>query len=457
MKEDCKLFFLEGLTKLLKGEVKPKSEDVRNGELFCDALKSQITKLFEETHKLDVFSDEFNLREFLLQHIDFPLERMKEQMEKTWLRDKLTIGLMGHFSTGKTTALNLLFGETFQTNRHENTALATYLTYGLKLDVVTIVDKSGQSQDLSMDECSILDYSSSGIKDFPFARIFNYMVKENSNKALKELTIIDTPGLFSSSSGHSMPTLNVVSSCDAVFWFINITDSFKNEDIQVIKDSLGELPLYFVFSFVDARGTSPQEVESSVERILKEAENNGVNCKGYLKLGKKEGIQSQFKNEAFEILHKLSDEHNVYIPAAHIMEVINFLEGFLVKCKNDFTEQISLLDSETDKLRDDYRASCRTFVTEGDKCVDRFNDMVATFRDRCDCATFCGGASNALRNNINSVSASLNKMRQAYNDMDVSKIEKFGYGVANMRLLQYKLEKISEILSNLTELKNALQ
>ena len=189
MNENARLEFFDELTSLLKGNVKPKSEDTINGEAFCDALKVQITKLLEETHKLDILSDDFNLSSFISENVDYPIERMKEQMEKTWLRDKLTIGLMGHFSTGKTTALNLLFGETFQTDKHENTALATYLTFGKNTNVMTLVDKSGQSQELSLEQCKIFDYSKGGVMDFPFARIFDYTVKENYNSLLKELTI----------------------------------------------------------------------------------------------------------------------------------------------------------------------------------------------------------------------------------------------------------------------------
>lgn len=450
-----KLNFYEQLTELLKGNVKPKSEEVINGEESCDSLKRAITAYFEETHKLDIFSDEFNLREFLAEHVDFPIERMKEQMEKTWLRDKLTIGLMGHFSTGKTTALNLLFGESFQTNSHENTALATYLTQGTRTNIVTIVDRAGQSQDLTVQQCKLLDYAN-GVEDFPFARIFSYIVKENNSKALQALTIIDTPGLFSTSSGHSAPTLNVVSSCDAIFWFINITDSASKEDIKSIKDYVGGLPLYLVFSYVDARGTTPQKVESSISEILSKIKNSEINYKGCLKLGKREATQQQFKSEAHKLLEKLSNEHHAYIPGAHIIEVINFLEGFLTKCKSQFAESFTELDNETDNLLADYKSSSRTFVTEYNNSTSRFNNMIDTFNNRCNGATFCGGAANALCNNINSIAESLNKMGRAYNNINESKLVDFGNGVARMNMLQYKLDRLSEILSKLTELKEAL-
>ena len=375
-------------------------------------------------------------------------------MEKTWLKDKLTIGLMGHFNTGKTTALNLLFDEAFQVNRHENTALATYLTFGSKQDVVTIVDKAGLSQELTLDQCSILDYSA-GVKDFPFARIFNYMVKENSAKLLKELTIIDTPGLFAS-TGHSAPSMSVVSSCDAIFWFINITSSLTVDDLNVLKGSLQGKPVYIVFTFVDAIGTTPEGVNSSIKSIVTKLKNEGIDYKGYLTLGKREVARTKFKNDALSLLKSLSDEYEVYLPGSHISAAIDFLEDFLVKCQQHYTEQIGKLDKETDDLVDAYRASSRTFITECNNSTSRFNNMIDTFNERCNGATFCGGAAGALCNNINSISSSLNAMMRAYNNMDEQKLVDFGNGVARMQLFQYKLNEISDILSNVKKLKELL-
>lgn len=456
MNEDLRLEFFEELTSLLKGNVKPKSDDTIKGEASCDALKARITGLFEATHKLDILSDEFNLSSFLSENVDFPIERMKEQMEKTWLRDKLTIGLMGHFATGKTTALNLLFGETLQTDKHENTALATYLTYGKNTNVITLVDKNGQSQELSLKQSEILDYSK-GVMDFPFARIFDYMVKENNNSLLKELTIIDTPGLFSTNTGHSAPAMNVVSSCDAVFWFIKITSSITKADIDIIKENLGTLPLFIVFSFVDAIGTTPTAVKASIDNILNELKRHDVECKGHLMLGKSESKREQFRDDTFAILRKLSKEHETYNPCAHIMSVVEFLEDFLMKAKKHFTEQIGNLDSEKDELIAKYQSSSRTFVTEVNNCTSRFNNMIDTFNRRCNGAAFCGGAAGALCNNINRVSNSLNNMISEFGNMDDSKLIEYGTKISEMYLYQYKLDNISAILTDLTKLKNTLK
>lgn len=458
MNENPKILFLEELTTLLKGQVAPKDKETLEGEVFCDSLKLHITQLYEQTHRLDLFSDEFNYSEFIVSNIDSPLERLKEQIEKPWLKDKLTIGFMGHFSTGKTTALNLLFDETFQVNRHENTAIATYLTYGSKQNVVTIVDRAGQSQELTMDQCSILDYDySKGVKGFPFARIFNYMVKENNAKLLKDITIIDTPGLFSKKTGHSAPTMNVISSCDTVFWFLNVTDSLGDDDIRVLKESLQEKPVYIVFSFVDAIGTTQSQVESSIKSIVAKLKEKQVDYKGYLMLGGKAETQRRFKSEALNLLKKMSDEYEVYSPGGHISASIDFLENFLVKCQANHSKLIGKLDKETDDLLDAYRASSRSFITECNNCTSRFNNMVDTFNTRCAGAMFCGGAEDALRNNINSIKNSLNGMVGAYNNMNEEKLVDFGKGVARMQLYQYNLDKISEILSEVKKLKEYLQ
>lgn len=454
MNDDKKLQFLDELISLLKGQVTPKSKETLDGEEFCDSLKQHITQLYEQTHRLDLFSDNFNYSEFISRHVNYPLERLKEQMEKTWLKDKLTIGLMGHFNTGKTTALNLLFDEAFQVNRHENTALATYLTYGSKQDIVTIVDKSGLSQELTLEQCSILDYST-GVKDFPFARIFNYMVKENDAKLLKELTIIDTPGLFAS-TGHSAPSMSVVSSCDAILWFINITSSLTNDDLKVLKESLQGKPVFIVFTFIDAIGTTPDGVNSSIKSIVTKLKNEEIDYKGYLTLGKREVARTKFKNDALNLLKRMSDEYEVYLPGSHISAAIDFLEDFLVKCQKHYTEQISKLDKETDDLQDAYRSSTRMFVTEYKNCQNRFKNMIDTFSSRCAPAMFCGGASSAIMNNMQSVAQSLGNIADAYNNMDEQKLVDFGNGVARMQLFQYKLNVISDILSNVKKLKELL-
>ena len=93
LKLQKQLAFYEQLTDLLNGVVKEKGEDIQNNEQYCDALKWKITRMIEEVYKLDILNDDFDLGSFVAQNIDATIERMKVQMDKPWLRDKLTLGL----------------------------------------------------------------------------------------------------------------------------------------------------------------------------------------------------------------------------------------------------------------------------------------------------------------------------------------------------------------------------
>ena len=248
MNDDKKILFLERLTKLLNGTIKEKEQSTIESEKFCDALKWKLSRIMEEIYKLDYLSDDFELSSFVSSHIVAPIERMKEQMDKPWLKDKLTIGLLGHFNAGKTTALNLIFDEKFATERRENTALATYLVSGNNTDVLTVVDKGGKAQEISIDDSSLFDFTA-GIRNFPFARIFEYVVKESNNSLLSQLTFIDTPGL-NATNEHSEPSIRVIPNCDAIFWFIKLTGSVSEADLKFIKENINDKALFVIFSFV---------------------------------------------------------------------------------------------------------------------------------------------------------------------------------------------------------------
>ena len=207
-----------------------------------------MTRCFEEAIKIEALPDDFVFAPFIEEHVNYPIERMKEQVEKPWLKDKLTIGLLGHFSTGKTTALNLILSENLPTNEDENTALAAYLINGRKGEM-SIVTKLGQTLILNQDDSKALDYAN-GSKKFPFARIFDYIVKENGSQILNKLTFIDTPGLGKSFE-HSEPTVSALQSCDAVIWFAKLENGIDTPDIKFIQNNIGQRALYIVFSFVN--------------------------------------------------------------------------------------------------------------------------------------------------------------------------------------------------------------
>lgn len=445
-KTEKRLAFFERFTALLNGNVKEKAQEVKEGEAFCDSLKWNVTRLVEEVYKLDFLNDSFDLSSFVNDNIASPIERMKIQMDKPWLKNKLTIGLMGHFNSGKTTALNLIFNENFATRNRENTALATYLVYGSNTAKITIVDKGSKSQLIDVADRDLFDYAQ-GIKNFPFARIFDYLVKESSNKVLEQLTFIDTPGL-SSTNEHSEPTMNAVLSCDAIFWFINLTEGVAKNDIQFIKNNLDGKPIFVVLSFAD----DVESLDKSVSVARNEFKKAGIEVKAFFLLGRNKTMQSEFKNLVSSKLEEITRDFEVYNPYAHIYQVVLGMQKILLDAQKALTDEHSRLDKETDQLADSYKDSQRRYGSACSNCVGRLNNMIDTFNSRCANAMFCGGAAGALSSDINVVVDSLGKMGTAYDAIDIQKLVEYGQLISKMGYLEMKLEKSAEILEEVKQL-----
>ncbi len=438
--------FLQRLTSLLNSEVRTKTKEAADAEKFCEALKWQLTRCFEEALKIDALPNDFSFAPFIAEHVNFPVERMKEQIEKPWLKDKLTIGLLGHFSVGKTTALNLILSESLPTDENENTALAAYLINGMEGEM-SIVTKSGQTLILKEDDSKALDYVE-GKKKFPFARIFDYIVKENRSQLLEKLTFIDTPGLGKNFQ-HSEPAISALQSCDAVIWFVKVPDSITSNDIKFIQDNIGKRTLYVVLSFIDDC-ENPNEAIDVIKKGISKAK---IVVEEYFLLGDSSPIQSEFRQKITDCLEKASEKHEVYNPYSHIYSVINFLEETILKYKQIVTEEYNKLDKETDNLVDAYQRSRQTFITEFNTCCRIMGSVIDTFNNRCSGATFCGGAANAISNLLNSYGESFRKMSNADDAIDVNKLVEFGRGTSRMNFFDHRSKQAAEILETINSLK----
>lgn len=440
--------FLQRLISLLNSEVRTKTKEEADAEKFYEALKWQLTHCFEEALKIDALPDDFSFAPFIAEHVNFPIERMKEQIEKPWLKDKFTIGLLGHFSVGKTTALNLILSENLLTDENENTALPAYLINGKK-DKMFIVTKSGQKLILKEDDGQALDYVK-GKKKFPFARIFDYIVKENRSQLLEKLTFIDTPGLGKSFQ-HSEPTISALQACDAVIWFVKVPDSITSNDIQFIQDNIGTRTLYVVLSFVDDCENPNKAIDVIKNRISKAKIE--VKDKHYFLLGYDSDIQSKFREKITDCLKEASEEHEAYNPYSHIYLAIKFLENYIVEYKKFVTEEYNKLDKEASNLVDAYQRSHDTFVNEFKTCCQIMGSLVDTFNNRCFYAILCRGAANAISNQLNSYNESFIKMANAYDAIDDDKLVEYGKGISEMNLYAYRSKQAAEILETINSLK----
>ena len=103
----------EGLFEILKQDaVTPPVEVLEKIEAF-QSFKTHISNLIEAVFRKDLISDDISFAGFQQQFVETPINRLIEQELKPWLSDKTIIGLVGHFSAGKTSVLNCIFNEHF--------------------------------------------------------------------------------------------------------------------------------------------------------------------------------------------------------------------------------------------------------------------------------------------------------------------------------------------------------
>lgn len=436
------------LTKPLKVESPELAEQKENVEY----LKWKLKQLIEGVHKLDLFVDDLSLDAFIKVHVELPVSRFIEQQEKPWLSDKLTIGLMGHYNTGKTSALNCVFDEKFPVSPLESTALATYLAYGEKTDIVRIVDKSGMVLEIPEGEAGIFDHTKAF--GFPFARVFDYLEKESLNPALQELTFIDTPGLFSYNTEHSAPTYKAIAHCDVVFWFVRVDRSLDQISIEYIKKFLGEAPIYFVMTFTDKRGVS--DPDGAIEVILQKAKESGIKIEGYLKYGQREETQTLFKEEFNSLIGDLTRKYEKYHPLLVLITIINSLREMLVNRQSTLKKAISKLNKDQNKILNTFQTSQSSFVSAHSSLMKRFNSMINTFNTRCAGSMFCGSADSALLADINQNTISINNMTEAYNEINYDNLVNYGEIMSYISELEEENLKIENLKNEFNELLNLI-
>ncbi|MCC8187933.1 MAG: hypothetical protein LIP08_10660 [Bacteroides sp.] len=348
--------------------------------------------------------------------------------------------------------MNCLFDEQFPVSPLESTALSTYLSYGSHTDVVRIVDKSGNVQEISGSDAALFDYTVSF--GFPFARVFDYLQKESENPALQELTFIDTPGLFSYDTDHSVPACKAAAHCDVVFWFIRVDKGLDQTSIDYMKEHLSDTPLYFVMTFTDSRGV--HDADGAMQVILETARQHDIGVKGHLKFGRRPETQAAFKKECDVLIRKLTDTYQKYSPLGVLVSVMTFLRDMLVKHQKSLKKAIGEATAEQNKILNTFSSSQNDFVTSHTAFANRFQKMIKTFTNRCANAAFCGGAAAALALDMQQISNSMQSMANAYNNIDYNNLVGYGGIMELIGKLEEENLKIENLKNECNELLNRI-
>lgn len=450
--------FYQTLTVILQKEGTPEDPKVIEIKEAFSQIQWKVRNIVEKIQKLDLFPDDFSISDFLEENINTPIARVIVQQQKPWLDDKLTIGLVGHFSSGKTSVLNSLFGEHFATHGDETTAIPCYLTYGTDVQKYHLVNKDNTVVDISNKEAQILNFATTN--DFPFAKMFDYLVKENNSPLLQNISFIDTPGLSSTIKGHADSTNKIIQYCDIILWFVPITaGDLDSPNIDYIKKYVHGKPIFFVFTFADDPSKDYEQVKS---QVLKTAENNEIEVAGILRYEHphswmEEAMPDMYQKRLatlrsdFEDLYNQSiSQYGKYNPMTLIVNTLDLLLNFVVENQQKINELIAKCEKEQNDELNAYKKNIRSLTTSMNAITDRFSSVVDTFNSRCSGATFCWGASDAMCNQLNAIREKFIQMIDYYNEMDASKLVSYG---------QYEstIDKFKDMSASLDEIKSDLK
>ena len=286
-----------------------------------------------------------------LDRADF--ERFMANQKKTWINGKTAVAFIGEFSSGKTSIVNRILAAgnpdaaLMKVSTKASTAIPTYIssigenayaTYSfIAKDESRKVLEGKMVKEMSketLDEVRGMD------------QLINYVVREEANSFLNDISILDTPGFSSNDAKDKERTLEVVNECDALFWVIDVNNGTINQSsLAVIQEKL-EKPLYIIVNKVDTK--SSNEVDQVINVISSTMRSKGVEYKQIIRFSKLEDI-----DQLMTVIRSIrkTGQYGDYFERAQGM--LNILDGDLRReyeeTERDGETRVQKLDSEINK------------------------------------------------------------------------------------------------------------
>ncbi|KGP74675.1 dynamin family protein [Pontibacillus yanchengensis] len=196
-------------------------------------------------------------------HTDKILPEVEQLKEN--LHENKTILIAGEFNSGKSTFINaLLQEEKLSVDIVPATAVLTKLTYGEHTTLYGYY-KNGAKAHFSIEDLPSLSSEKQG--DLTTIRNqLSYIELQLPNPLLKNLTIIDSPGLNSGHEHHEMVTKTNLNQADVAFWLFHYQHTGTEQETHNIK-MLQEynIPTYGIINAIDLHNEEEEELEDFID------------------------------------------------------------------------------------------------------------------------------------------------------------------------------------------------
>lgn len=210
----------------------------------------------------------------------------------THTSEPLMLMVMGSFSTGKSSFINALVGEEIAAvEAKPTTAVVTKLCYGTQ-DKLLLHFRDGSIKPATPKEFNRMTAVNDEAQLNAIHEKLDYVERQMPIDILKQISIIDSPGLNDVAEKHSEATERFVNKADTVLWMFSTVQLGTREEIAAMDKLTPRLkPIAVVnkMDLIDEEEDDPQEILANAKKMLQDRVQAvvGISAKYELE-GKKE-------------------------------------------------------------------------------------------------------------------------------------------------------------------------
>lgn len=288
---------------------------------------SPIRQYLKNNDKISLFEDE----KIELIDIDKIIKINKEN-----LHNPLKIVVLGEVKAGKSTLVNALIGKKVSyTNVVEATAAILEIKYS-KEEKIIIKQKNEEIINLySLDELDNLMNTNRDNQEF-FNKVNKISVFTNTER-LKEITLVDTPGLNTVTSENAERTEDYIANSDVILWILNSNHLGQSDISEKIEEVLDYgKPIICVLNRIDEINGDTSEVVEYVKNEM-----------GYM-------FSEIFATSAKKAWDGYIEKNSSKVEESHINELYEYIVNNIEKNAKQVQKESILKSMKVQVMRDLY-------------------------------------------------------------------------------------------------------
>lgn len=214
-----------------------------------DLVIDADSKLMKKSFDCEASAEVVEVLNLVKDEIDIPLQLM----------------VMGEFSTGKSTFINAIVGKRIAAiNARPTTAIITKLAYGEK-ELFTIYYKDGRTQEVAPE--LFQSYTDENKKNDINRAEIDYVEYRIDIDILKDINIIDSPGLNTTKNEHVLATKRFIHKADAVVWMLSVEEPLKASEIKEIDKLPNRLKPIIILNKIDTVDEEEDNLDDIVDSV----------------------------------------------------------------------------------------------------------------------------------------------------------------------------------------------